>query len=113
MLGQVALRRELNAVFEQLFNSGQTEITFRDVVSYGVAPCERIDFARLQSLARQHHEVALGYFSEQANATAAASADVAEEDGTVDPGADGLMLNPGPAAEWTVSAGDRVVVLRN
>lgn len=113
MLGQVALRRELNAVFEQLFNSGQTEITFRDVVRYGVAPGERINFARLQSLARLHHELALGYFSEQANATAAASADVAEKDGTVDPGAGGLMLNPGPAAEWTVSAGDRVVVLRN
>lgn len=113
MLGQVALRRELNAVFEQLFNSGQTEITFRDVVRYGVAPGERIDFARLQSLARLHHEVALGYFSEQANATAAASADVAEQDGKTDPSAGGLMLNPGPAAEWTVSAGDRVVVLRN
>jgi hypothetical protein len=97
MLGQVALRRELNAVFEQLFNSGETEITFRDVVRYGVAPGERIDFARLQALARLHHEVALGYFSEQANGT----------------GDLGLMLNPGPAAAWTVSAGDRVVVLRN
>jgi hypothetical protein len=113
MLGQVALRRELNAVFEQLFNSGETEITFRDVLRYGVAPGERIDFARLQSLARLHHEVALGYFSGRPNATAAASAGAAAKDGTVDPGAGGLMLNPGPAAAWTVSAGDRVVVLRN
>lgn len=113
MLGQVALRRELNAVFEQLFNAGETEITFRNVVRYGVAPGERINFARLQSLARLHHELALGYFSEQANATATASAGVAAQDGTTDPSVGGLMLNPGPTAEWTVSAGDRVVVLRN
>jgi len=102
MLGQVALRRELNAVFEQLFNSGETEITFRDVVRYGVAPGERIDFARLQTLARLHHEVALGYFSE-----------TAQQDGKTDPSLNGLMLNPGPTAAWTVSAGDRVVVLRS
>jgi ion channel POLLUX/CASTOR len=93
MLGQVALRRELNSVFEQLFNSGRTEITFRNVLRYGAGAGRRVSFAELQVLARTHHEVALGYFSAE--------------------GACGLMLNPGPAAEWTVAPGDRVVVLRN
>lgn len=93
MLGQVALRRELNSVFEQLFNSGATEITFRNVLRYGVAVGERIGFARLQSLARRHHEIALGYLPAG--------------------GEGGPSINPGPAAEWTVADGDRLVVLRN
>ncbi len=113
MLGQVALRRELNAVFEQLFNSGETEITFRDVTRYGVAPGERIDFTRLQSLARLHHEVALGYFPVLGEVDSTLEDDGANPDGATEPLAGRLMLNPGPTAAWTVRAGDRVVVLRN
>ncbi|MFH1497246.1 MAG: hypothetical protein ABII82_05400, partial [Verrucomicrobiota bacterium] len=93
MLGQVALRRELNSVFEQLFNSGATEITFRDVLRYGLEAGARVGFARLQSLARRHHEIALGYLPGG--------------------GDGGVVLNPGPDAEWTLAKGDRLVVLRN
>ncbi len=97
MLGQVALRRELNVVFEQLFNSGETEITFRNVLRYGLNPGDRLTFAELQSKSRRHHEVALGYLP--ADGGEAQSA--------------GLLLNPSLASEWTVAEGDRVVVLRN
>ncbi len=95
MLGQVALRRELNSVFEQLFNSGETEITLRNVMRYDLEPGRRVSFAELQVLARQHHEIALGYLPSQGESESAP------------------MLNPGPTAAWTIQPGDRVVVLRN
>ena len=37
VLAQVALRRELNVVYEELFAAGGAEISFRRVSDYGIA----------------------------------------------------------------------------
>ena len=58
MLSQIALRRELRVVFDELFTAGGAEISFRPVVAY--ASGERISFGTLAELAAQSGETALG-----------------------------------------------------
>jgi hypothetical protein len=98
MLAQVALRREMNAIYEELFNSGETEITFRNPTRYGTAPGQTLTFAELEVMARRHHEVALGYLKACERATATRG---------------GVHLNPDRAESWVVEAGDLFIVLRN
>ena len=94
ILVQVALRRELNAVFQELFNSGETEIGFRDPADYGLAE-GTWRFAELQTKARRFGDVALGVF-------------MVDEINTV---RGGIHLNPPRNSPWPLAAKDRLVVL--
>lgn len=96
MLAQVALRREMNAIFAELFNSGETEITFRNPVRYGVEAGVEMSFVDLEALARRHNEVALGHLKH------------VERAGTHG----GVHLNPPRQERWRVESGDQFVVLR-
>ncbi|MBR9988124.1 MAG: ion channel DMI1 [Gemmatimonadetes bacterium] len=59
MLAQVALRRELRAVFEELFGPGGPEIIFRPPVDYGLQN-GAVTFAQIERAAGMHGDVALG-----------------------------------------------------
>ncbi len=59
MLAHVALRRELRAVFDELFSSGGCEIFFRHIADYGLAQGE-YSFADLQRAADTRGEIAIG-----------------------------------------------------
>lgn len=94
ILVQVALRRELNAVFQELFNSGETEIGFRDPAAYGLSEGTR-SFAELQAKARSVGDVALGVFKvDEINSVRG-----------------GIHLNPPRDSQWPLTANDRLVVL--
>lgn len=96
MLVQVALRRELNSVYQELFNSSETEIFFRDFRRYDIAEGTEVAFRDLEAKARRHGEIAIGI------------AIAAEE--TAPHG--GVYLNPDRARRWNLAAGDRIVVLK-
>jgi len=95
ILVQVALRRELNAVFRDLFSSGSKEILFRDFARYGVEPGRHLTFAEIAALARSQGEIALGIhrFEESANPLG------------------GVHLNPDRREAWTLHPQDQIVVL--
>jgi len=59
VLAQVALRRELNVVYEELFSPGGAEIFFRPTSDYGIVGKE-INFATLKEMAFGGGEIALG-----------------------------------------------------
>lgn len=59
MLGQVALRRELRAVFDELFTAGGPEISFRPPRRYGLAE-PGVTFAEVRRAASARGETALG-----------------------------------------------------
>ncbi|MBW3554791.1 MAG: ion channel DMI1 [Gemmatimonadetes bacterium] len=59
MLAQVALRRELQAVFDDLFTAGGADITFRPATAY-VPAGEDVPFSALEAAARQRGHTALG-----------------------------------------------------
>ncbi|MDA0748948.1 MAG: ion channel DMI1 [bacterium] len=94
MLGQVALRRELRAVFDELFGPGGAEIFFRPVADYGLAGCQ-IGFQHIQELARERGEIALGVRIHTEIRTAHG----------------GLRLNPEDTQNWTFDELDELVVL--
>lgn len=95
ILVQVALRRELNAVFQELFNSGQTEITFLGVEGLDWHAGEEITMGEMQRRAREHGVVALGYRRAVEHAAAHG----------------GVYLNPPRETAWTIDPGDAVIVL--
>ena len=59
VLAQVALRRELNAVYSELFGAGGAEICFRSVMDYNVAG-QKISFRGLGEIVAGRGEIALG-----------------------------------------------------
>lgn len=59
VLAQVALRRELNVVYEELFGAGGAEIFFRPVADYGVAG-QKVSFGKLKDISANRGEIALG-----------------------------------------------------
>lgn len=59
VLAQVALRRELNAVYAELFGASGAEICFRPVTDYSIAD-EKIRFGALKALAGDCGEIVLG-----------------------------------------------------
>ena len=61
MLAHVALRRELRAVFEELFTAGGAEITFRPLSAYGLDGAGAVAFADLRRAAAGEGETALGF----------------------------------------------------
>ena len=59
MLAQVALRRELNVVYAELFGAGGAEICFRPVTDYNIAG-QKMSFGKLKEIAADRGEIALG-----------------------------------------------------
>lgn len=92
ILAQVALRRELGAVFEELFTVGGAEFLFRqpDVYDLPAAP----DFQALEAAAAGHGDIALGIYRAASDAAG-----------------NRLMLNPARSTLLSLQEGDQVVVL--
>ena len=59
VLAQVALRRELNVVYEELFAAGGAEICFRRVSDYGIAG-QNVSFGQIEEMSACRGEIALG-----------------------------------------------------
>lgn len=95
MLVQVGLRRELNAIYQELFNSSATEIFFRDFERYRLQPGAEVTFPEIQAAGRAHGEIVLGIFK---------ASRAAEPHG-------GIHLNPDRHILWTIESGDQFVVL--
>lgn len=91
ILAQVALRRELSAVFDELFGPGGAEIIFRPPADYGLCDCD-VSFSEVESAAAARGEIALGI--RVASPVRAAS-----------------TLNPPRAQRWTLRAEDEIVAL--
>lgn len=96
MLVEVSLRRELNSVFQELFNSGDTEITFRDFERYDLADGDAITFQQVQRLSRANNEIALGIFK---------ASEANEFNG-------GKHINPDRKKKWKLESNDKFIVLR-
>lgn len=92
VLGQVALRRELRIVLDELFTVGGAEIQFRDPDDYPLPAS--VDFQLLEKILADEGEIALGVFR-------------------AEPNLDGrhLELNPPRKAWLDLRTGDRLVVL--
>ena len=59
VLAQVALRREINVVYEELFAAGGAEIFFRRVSDYGIAG-QNVSFEQIKEMSACRDEIALG-----------------------------------------------------
>jgi hypothetical protein len=91
LLSQVALRRELAAVFEELSRPWGAQIVFRPAFE-ALGAKEPVRFEELERAAAARGEIALGL--------------------RLRGGPDaGLALNPDRETEWTLADGDEVVVL--
>lgn len=92
VLAQVALRRELRVVLDELFTAGGAEIQFRDPQDYPLPASA--DFRVLEKMLSAEGELALGIFRHQA-----------DERGRH------LMMNPPRDTHLDLQAGDRLVVM--
>ena len=106
MLTRVALRRELDAVFDELFSSGGSEIFFRPIAEYGLADILSqipdhdltggdFTFADLQRAAQARGEIAIG---------------IRRVDQGRSPNG-GVELNPGRDENLQLNAEDDLIVL--
>lgn len=66
LLAQIALRRELNSIYNELFTVGGAEIIFRRPEEYKIET-ETISFRELEKRAMKYNETALGIFREPAS----------------------------------------------
>ena len=94
MLAQVALRRELRAVFDELFGPGGPEIIFRPPADYGLEGVEAT-FEQVERAASLHGEVALGVRSQGTHATLGG----------------GVVLNPVRDRAFPLGVEDEIIVL--
>lgn len=94
MLAQVALRRELRALFDEMFGVGGAEIIFREASGYGIAG-RLFCFMEFQLAAAARGEIALGI---------CCTADAAGAHGKV-------VLNPERDRQYTLADDGKVVVL--
>ncbi|MGM0631741.1 MAG: CASTOR/POLLUX-related putative ion channel [Pseudomonadota bacterium] len=92
ILAQVALRRELGAVFEELFTVGGAEFLFHDPSRF-VLP-DTPDFRALEEAAAARGEIALGIYRRVPDASG-----------------NRLLLNPPRTTMLALERGDQVVVL--
>src|SRR5690606_13502524 len=86
MLSQVALRRELNAIFEELFSSSETEIRFASAGAVGLGGRE-VTFAEVHRHMSERRTIALGVRTVNGGITQSARID----------------LNPPRDKRWTFS----------
>src|SRR5690606_5289757 len=89
VLAHVALRRDLHAVYEEIFGPGGAEVGFRRADEFGVTG-ESVPFARLQEAAAACGEIALGVHAE---------------------GSAGVVLNPNPQERFQMNPHDEIAVL--
>jgi len=101
IMAQVALRRELRVVFDDLFGPEGTEVFFRPAQSYGLEGTE-VDFAEIQRAVAKHNETALGLRR--------ARSAKAPTDGAPHAPIE-LLINPPRNERWTLGPGDELVVL--
>jgi ion channel POLLUX/CASTOR len=94
MLAQVALRRELRTVFDELFGPGGPEIIFRPPADYGLEQTEST-FRDIERAASLRGEIALGVRPHDAHTTVGG----------------GMALNPVRERTFSLGADDEIVVL--
>jgi len=87
VLAQVTLRRELNAVYEELFGPGGAEIFFRSPSDYGIQN-QAVNFSQLKEMAACRGEIALGLRLKKGS----------------------VELNPSTDIEWVLDDKDELVV---
>ncbi len=93
MLAQVVLRRELGAVYQELFGPGGAEILYRKAKEYDLLGCP-VRFAELQAAAARHGEIMLGlHFASSSSAES------------------GALLNPPRDETFVLAADDDLIVL--
>jgi len=92
ILAQVALRRELRLVLDELFTAGGAEIQFRDPDDYPLPAS--VDFQLLERILAGEGEIALGVFRNQPDSAGRH-----------------LSLNPPRREHLDIQPGDRLVVL--
>ena len=93
MLAQVVLRRELGAVYQELFGPGGAEIIYRKAKEYDLLGCP-VRFAELQAAAARRGEVALGlHFAASSSAES------------------GALLNPPRDETFVLAADDDLILL--
>ena len=66
VLAQVALRRELNVVYAELFGAGGAEICFRPVMDYNIVG-QKMSFRELKEIVADRSEIALGIRSKNSS----------------------------------------------
>ncbi len=93
MLAQVALRRELRAVFDELFGPGGAEIYFNPPARYGLERRE-IPFRDVQRAVALRGEIALGVRHVAADRDRAT-----------------ILLNPSREQRWMLGTDDEIIVL--
>ncbi len=107
MLAQIALRRELRAVFDALFRAVGPEITFKPVAAYeGLAG--EVTFRRVQEAAWARGEIALGVVPGVASSEGAGGA---ASGGAATAGIAKPVLNPDPQASWHLGPADEIVTI--
>ena len=92
LLAHVALRPELNAIFEELFRTGGTEIRLRRAEAYGFAG-GMTRFSDVQRAARARGEVAIGIYL------------------AANPPGQRMYVNPPRDRTWSLGERDEIVVL--
>ncbi len=92
MMARVALRRELRAVFDEIFSSGGSEIVFRPLRDYGLTS-RNYRFTDLQLAAKSRGEIAIGIRRAERAPNG------------------GVLLNPPRDQEFAPSDGDELIVL--
>jgi ion channel POLLUX/CASTOR len=93
MLAQVALRRELRAVFDELFGPGGPEIIFRPPADYDLQD-RQVTFEQIERTAAAHGEIAIGV-----------------QPAASQTGFGGVALNPARDRSFELGAADEIVVL--
>ena len=88
VLAQVALRREINVVYEELFAAGGAEIFFRRVSDYDIAG-QNVNFGEIKEMSACRGEIALG---------------IRLQNG-------GVVLNPARDEPYMLSESDDLIVL--
>jgi hypothetical protein len=94
MLAQVALRRELRAVFDELFGPGGPEIIFRPPADYALQDRD-VTFQQIEQAAAAHGEIALGVRPHDSRGAFGG----------------GIALNPVRDRSFALTASDEIVVL--
>lgn len=94
LLAAIALRRELNSIYNELFTVGGAEIIFRNPEEYGIKN-QTVTFSEIELRVSEFNETALGIYDETKSGE----------------GHEVLKLNPPRYEPLELSAGVRLVVL--
>jgi len=94
ILAHVALRPELNIVFDELFTTGGAEVYFRPAAEYGIST-GKLRFEEIQGIVAGEGDTALGI----------------RKTGNIRNSRGGIELNPPGSDMVRINAGDEIVVL--